>query len=395
MGAMVFACKGPGTDKDIHTASGLGSAPDLILRGNAFGSSFSIKIFYPQKEEKASPSVRRADFNSLKKRNPEANSDGLERLSIQKLVESKLLEVESVFSNWKENSEISRFNRHRSKLPFRVSSAFLTVIKNAQKIYHLSQGAFDPAHAELFSLWEQKNLSLRDKEKKPALPSSSEVQKFWKRGGMRFLRILENSGQIKKLHPRVTLNLSGIAKGYGVDQIAELLYQKGFPSFMVEIGGEVRVGHRKAKGALWRIGIEKPTYNKDIRGGKEAFSMRPEQKQLQVRRKLYKLAVLEKGALASSGDYRNYFIGHSGKLYSHILDPRKAYPIKTSIAAVTVIGPSCMLADALATSLMVLDLEKGLGMIEKLPKYEALWILSSDRENYTHRLSSGMSSYIE
>ena len=389
LGAAVCTCRQSQTDKDKISQRPRDSQsdprPDIVLEGNAFGTSFSIKIFSEESEKKEIE---------------------LESAQLQNLVQAKLEEIDRTFSNWRKDSEISRFNRHRSKLPFRVSPAFLTVIRSAQRIHQLSRGAFDPAQAELFSLWEEKTLRYAQKGKASPLPDSKEIQKIWRRGGMRFLRILTKSKQIKKLHPQVQLNLSAIAKGYGVDQAAELLEQRGFRSFMVEIGGEVRVAHKKPgkSGGLWRIAIEEPVYiekpiytKEPAHIEKPVYSKRTQNHNIQ--RRVYKIAVLEKKAMASSGNYRNYFITPSGKLYSHIIDPRQAalaLESSSPILGTTVIGPSCALADALATSLMVLDLEEGLKMIEKLPNYEALWVLSTAQKgSYKHHLSSGMQSYLE
>ena len=379
IGAADCVCKKTQSEKDeiskVALSSQSDSVPDIALGGRAFGTSFSIKIFSKKK----------------------GSTD------IQNIIQAKLEEVDRIFSNWRKDSEISRFNRHRSLLPFNVSPAFITVSKSAQKIYQLSQGAFDPAQGELFTLWremrERQALGIKAfthaKQDSPfTLADPREIQKISERSGMRFLSIFTKSRQLKKLRPMLQLNFSAIAKGYGVDQIAELLHQRGFASFMVEIGGELRVTHKKSKGRPWRIAIEKPEYRKKTSQSINFFFRQDSDANSQ--RKFYEVALLENQAMASSGDYRNYFIAPSGRLYSHILDPRSAAPVKSPILASTVIGPSCMLADALATSLMVLNLEKGREMIEKLPAYEALWIIATTQKNvYQHRLSSGMSRYLD
>ena len=362
--------------KQEYSHTGAASVPEIHLEGRAFGTSFSIKIF-----EKKTDTPR----EQSKKEAPR----------IEELIKEKLKEVDRVFSNWREDSEVSRFNRHDSRLPFRVSKAFLHVIQNAKKIYERSGGAFDPAQAELFSLWEEKIHRYKTKGKESPLPKSRDIQKILKRSGIRFLVISPGSRYIQKLHPKLQINLSGIAKGYGVDQVAELLHKRGFSSFMVEIGGELRVTQKETKEgkAPWRLAIEKPVYRE--RPMKRAASYRGAG-DYGIKREIYKIAFLRNRAMASSGNYRNYFVGASGKIYSHILDPRQGFPVKNQILATSVVGPSCMIADALATSLMVLNVKEGLRMIEALPKYEALWIRGKGKgRGLQHDMSSGMAGYLE
>lgn len=368
----------------------------IIFKGEAFGTSFSITINQLGKKQKIS--------------NKELGSQ----------IQKKLNDIDKIFSNWKKDSEISKFNQHHSKKPFPVSGEFISVLKNAKRVHDLSQGAFDPARAELFERWgfgssgssrsltntaSQEKPQELNKTKKFLLPKSKEIQDILKRSGMHLLQIQEQKFQLKKRHPKLKLNLSASAKGYGVDEIAKLLQDNGFHSFLVEIGGEIIVGKRKLNGALWQLAIEKPAYlTTHIK--KNAKMLRTNK----IERQMYGIVALEKKAMASSGNYRNYrnyrsyFVNNTEynkktkktKYYSHIIDPRTGSSVASNIVATTVVGPSCMMADALATTLMVLNLKSGLKLIESLDNYEALWIISPNKNNrvsrkkYKTQLSSKM-----
>src|SRR5690606_35381112 len=129
---------------------------------------------------------------------------------------------------------------------------------------------------------------------------------------------------------------------------------RGLHSFMVEVGGEIRVGRRRPDGARWRIAIERPMYSA-----------------ANTKRRMQHILNVENTAVATSGDYRNFFESQ-GRRYSHILDPRTGRPVTTGIVSATVVGPSCALADGLATTLLVLSPTEGLQLLRKFPAYHAL-----------------------
>ena len=139
------------------------------------------------------------------------------------------------------------------------------------------------------------------------------------------------------------IDLSGVAKGFGVDKLAEHLEAEGVEHYLVEIGGELRARGHSARRRPWRIGVEKP-----IAG----------------RRAVQRVVALDRGAIATSGNYRNFFDSAETR-YSHIIDPRTGEPVRHRLASVTVIAPTAMQADALSTALMVLGPEAGLGLAER------------------------------
>jgi thiamine biosynthesis lipoprotein len=155
----------------------------------------------------------------------------------------------------------------------------------------------------------------------------------------------------------VTLDLSSIAKGYGVDAVAELLRREGYASFLVEIGGEVVAAGTRRDGEPWRIGINRPR-----------AEAAPDE--------VYRVVRLSGQALATSGDYRNRF-EKDGVRYTHVLDPRTGRPVTNHVVSASVLAPDCTLADGLATAVMVMGAEAGLGLLQRLDAVEGLIVTES------------------
>jgi len=290
----------------------------------------------------------------------------LDKDSFQKEIDSLLLDVNMKMSTYIPTSEISRFNSSKSLQPFSVSDAFLFVFNKARKIYLETDGAFDPTVEPLVDLWGFGKLGRRDEP-----PSESEVLHLLGRVGMG--KILFGQNFIQKTLPEIQVDFSAIAKGYGVDAVAEYIGAKGYKDFLIEIGGEVVVkGLHGDK--PWRVGIDKPSIEHPFAHTLEA------------------ILEISNEAIATSGDYRNYFIARDS-LFSHTINPVTGRPVHNGVASATVIAPNCTLADALATSLMVLGERKGLAWIEKKPGVEAMLIL---REGHTYRvaMSSNFKKFI-
>ena len=155
--------------------------------------------------------------------------------------------------------------------------------------------------------------------------------------------MISEKGYLSKRNPHVSLDLGSIAKGYGVDQVAEVIRNNGIKNFLVEIGGEVYASGCKIDGGYWLVGINMP--DKDALIGD-----------------IYKTVRLKNKALATSGDYRNFF-EKKGAFYSHVIDPRTGYPVKNGIVSVSVVADDCTFADGLATAIMVAGHEKGLELV--------------------------------
>jgi thiamine biosynthesis lipoprotein len=186
-----------------------------------------------------------------------------------------------------------------------------------------------------------------------------------------FNKLSVTDSTLTKTIPDLVLDLSAIAKGYGVDAVHRLLKSQGINNILVEIGGEVRCSGLNADGNPWRIGIDTPQFG--IEPGTNLHSV---------------IDVYDQ-ALATSGDYRNY-ITINNRIYSHIIDPRTGFPPDNSVASVTVLASNCTDADALATAVMIMGVESGLKLIEALPDTEVMIITRLDENEYWMISSAGM-----
>lgn len=252
-------------------------------------------------------------------------------------IESVLDAVNGSMSTYLADSEISRFNSSGIGDTSRVSSSFGDVLTAALAIGERSDGAYDVTVGPLVDLWGFGAGS----EAEWRMPSAEQVAGAMARVGQDALVWDADSSTLARRKP-VQLDFSSIAKGYGVDRIAETLKKKGLSDFLVEVGGEMRVSGVSPRGDAWRIAIEKPVPGQ--RGVAEALE-------------------LEDVAVATSGDYRNFF-EHEGVRYSHTLDPRTGYPVTHNLVSVTVLHEHCMMADGWATALSVAGPEEALRLAE-------------------------------
>lgn len=255
--------------------------------------------------------------------------DSHSETSIQDLVDRRLQEIDRRMSTYRDDSDVSRFNRAKEMDWVSVHPETAQVVSQAIAISRETNGAFDCTVGPIVDLWNFGPSRAEGFEP----PRDTVLDEALKRIGYQHLeaRVDENSAALRKTIEGLCVDLSGIAKGYAVDAVIELLRKQGIRSAMVEVGGEVRVLGTK-HGAPWRIGIESPVPHE---------------------RRVHSVVPLESEAMASSGDYRNFFV-HNGTTYSHTIDPRTGQPVASRLAGVTVVAPSCARADALATALMVL-----------------------------------------
>ena len=257
------------------------------------------------------------------------------RAALREAVGRVLARIDGRMSTWRPDSELSRFNRLQSTAPFPVSADTLAVFRHALEISALTGGAFDVTVAPLVDAW-----GFGPAGRPAAFPDDAEIERLRARVGYRKLAVDAASSTIRKSHAAVAADLSALAKGYAVDQVAELLLAAGIESYLVEVGGEVRAGGRSARGDAWRVGIERPA------PGPPALQRR--------------LALRDR-ALATSGDYRNYY-ELDGRRLSHTIDPRSGRPVAHGLASASVIDPLCVRADGLATALEVLGPEEGFAL---------------------------------
>lgn len=247
-------------------------------------------------------------------------------------IDEALEELNDQMSKYRPESEISRFNRWKSRDWFPVSGETAHVVEQALEISRATGGAFDVTVGPLVNLW-----GFGPDRKERHIPGGKEIEEALQQTGYRHLEVRRSPPALRKKIDAIQVDLSAIAKGFGVDLVATRLMELGITDFLVEIGGEIRTGGVKADGSPWTLGIEKPLAGKT---------------------EILKRLKVSQAALATSGDYRN-FITHQGKRLSHTIDPRTGRPVAHALGSVTVLASSCMLADAWATALMVLGPEAG------------------------------------
>lgn len=199
-------------------------------------------------------------------------------------------------------------------------------------------------------------------------PAASDIEQALSNVGYQYIEIDSEQLRIKKLID-VSLDFSAVAKGYGVDEIAELLWAEGFHHFMVEIGGELRLHGHNGEGKTWRIGVESPAADGKIRP----------------------IAVSEVG-VATSGDYRNYF-EQEGVRFSHTIDPTTGRPITHNLASVTVIAATAARADALATAFTVMGGDQAMELAEQ--RGIAIYLIERVDEGFSTRASTAFAPYLE
>jgi thiamine biosynthesis lipoprotein len=272
------------------------------------------------------------------------------------------------FSTYASNSELSRFNRHGVNIPFIASAELIEVLLMAQEISALSGGAFDVTVGPLVNLWGfGPDLAVFE-----TVPTQSQIDAARTRVGFQFLRISPSNREIRKTRD-MYVDLSAIAKGYAVDQLAEYLDQIGVDNYFLEIGGELKIKGSKPGGEGWVPAIEAPIDTAS-----------------QVYQIFYSRG--DNIAVAGSGDYRNYF-EEEGQRYSHEIDPRNGRPVTHSLAAAYVIDESTARADALATTYMIL----GPDAAEKLASRQGqavYFIYKSESDGFEDYVSAEFNRYL-
>jgi thiamine biosynthesis lipoprotein len=272
---------------------------------------------------------------------------------LQTEVDAVLAEVNRQMSTYQPDSEIARFNRAGANEPMAVSADFLRVVRWGLELAEATGGAFDPTVGALVNLW-----GFGPDGQRHERPAPDMIEAARQTVGYRHLAIAAE-GAIAKDIPELKLDLSAIAKGFGVDKVADLLRGRNLQNFLVEIGGETLAEGRNADGVPWRVGVLKPDG-----AGAELQGV---------------LHLTDGRAVATSGDYRNYFRDEDGQIQSHIMDPRTAAPVPHAVASVSVLAADCLTADGLATALVVLGSDEGLRLLEsRFPGVEALFILRRD-----------------
>jgi len=302
-----------------------GPAPpdQWVLTGRTMGTTFTVKLVVPPERAVSQEEVE---------------------ATIRDAVDA----VDTTMSTYRDDSELSLFNRSGTE-PFEVSDSMIEVVEEAQRIAELSAGAFDVTVGPLVDAWGFGPDSVGEP------PEDDVITALLAENGYRMIEVDPENRALRKARAAIRCDLSAIAKGYAVDRVALGLTALGLFDFMVEIGGEVKTAGRNAAGEVWRIGIERPET------GSEG---------------LWSAVGLVDSAMATSGDYRNYY-ERDGVRISHTIDPRTGRPVSHRLASVSVIHPSCMTADALATAISVLGPGEGRELVER-EGLAALFLVRAD-----------------
>lgn len=266
-------------------------------------------------------------------------------------LQSELDRINSLMSTYDANSELSKLNKHNSTSPFPVSEETARIITQALEIAQKTGGVYDPTVGPLVNLWR-----FGPEDRPVQIPTDEEIAAAKNRLGWNKIKVENLNGQffVIKSQPDIYIDLSSIAKGYGVDCLAKLLKANQCKNFLIDIGGELRGEGKNPAGQYWSVGIRRPAP-----GGR-----------------LQKITRLENESIATSGGYMNYY-EVDGKRYSHIIDTKTGRPIEHKTASVSVIAQDCAWADGWATALLAAGEERGIELAKE-NKLNAAFIVNRD-----------------
>lgn len=313
----------------------------LLLSGSTMGTTYHIKLVLPSE----------ANIE------PDALSDQIKKT---------LSKIDHLMSTYKPDSEVSRFNQLPINQWQTLSEPTYHVIESALHYSEISQGAFDITVGKLVNLW-----GFGPTFNVNTIPDTHSIDQLRNNIGYKKLQLRSDPMSVLKESDSIYIDLSAIAKGYAVDAVADVLEMNSLSDYMVEIGGEIRTSGTKQAGQPWAIGVESPVTD---------------------HRSVQKVLHLQQSAMATSGDYRNYF-EHDGQRFSHTIDPRTGYPIKHKLASVTVIAETCMDADALATLLTVLGPQSGMEFAEQ--HNLAIFMIIKTAEGFTEQFSTAFAPFLK
>ncbi len=280
-------------------------------------------------------------------------------------IDSLLVDINNSVSNYIDSSFVSRVNRNEIEV-ISSDTHFLTNLMTSLEVHRHSEGYFDPTVMPLVNYWGF------GYEKKVAVTYVDSIEVTRRRNYVGMDKIVFDTlnGEIYiRKDTAVNIDFGGIAKGYGVDQICQFLEKKGCANYMVEIGGEVRAKGKNTSGQAWRIGISTP---------------KPEA----LPTDFQNVINLDNIAMASSGNYRNYYtVGE--KMYGHEINPFTGYPEMNELLGVSVLAPSCILADGYATAFMVMGMERSKALMEKISGIDVALYYSDNEGNIQAYMTPG------
>ena len=271
-------------------------------------------------------------------------------INFERQFDSLFYVVNKSMSTYQTNSDISRLNRNEAHS---IDSHFAKVFDASKEIFNSTDGAFDPTIGVLVNAWDfgpEEKIENLDSLKIDSLMLFVGLNKVERLGYI-----------IKKQNPNIFIDFNAIAKGYGVDVIAEFLEAKNTHNYLVEIGGEIRAkGLNIEKGSDWKVGLEKPNFD-----GTQS---------------VLKAITIKNEAMATSGTYRKFKVDDNGNRYAHIIDTKTGYPSKTNLLSISVIAKDCMTADAFATAFKAMGIEKSKIFLKSHPELKMFLIFENDKK---------------
>jgi FAD:protein FMN transferase len=283
--------------------------------------------------------------------------------TLQAEIEACLKEVNRQMSHYQPDSELSQFNRAPAHQPFKVSPKFARVVRFSLEMARRSGGAFDPTLAPVINLW-----GFGEKTEQHIVPAEADLKTALAKTGWRHLTVTDRDELVKDI-PDLTVNLSAVAKGFGVDEMVRVLRGHGLTNVYAAIAGEVLVLGHNSRGTNWQVGISAPVAHWNENDPMAA------------------VVALSNQAVSTSGDYQKFFTDPQGRRLSHIFDPRTGWPVQHNAGGVSVVAADSMTADALGTTLFVLGPEAGLKFIEPWTNAAALFIVR-EAEGRDRQISS-------
>ena len=257
---------------------------------------------------------------------------------------SELQAVDASLSMFNPGSCVSRLNKGEATI---TDTLLQTVFAIAQEVSRQTDGAFDVTVAPLVNAW---GFGFKHE----SMPTAEHVDSLLATVGYQKVSL---SGDTLRKPAETILDFSAVAKGFASDQVGRMFKRNGVQNYMIEIGGEVVCSGRNPNGGPWRIGINQPTEDNTDSG------------------ELQTVLSLNESALATSGNYRNFY-EKDGRKYAHTIDPKSGYPVQHSLLSSTVLAPSCAVADAYATAFMVMGVERAQQLLSKHPELKAFFIFT-------------------
>jgi thiamine biosynthesis lipoprotein len=282
----------------------------------------------------------------------------------QEEISEKFQEYTMIFSPYEKESTISKVNRNEE---VKLESEFISCFNRSMEVSKITNGAFDITAGSMINAW-----GFGPEEKMKMTPEIVEGLKLI----TDYRKIQIQNKRIKKEIPDMKLDMNAISKGYTSDLFALFLNEKGCKNYMVEIGGEVVAKGKNAKGKTWMIGISTP--EEDLLASTS---------ELQAKLQLPDLA------MATSGNYRNFYV-EDGKKYAHTIDPITGYPVQHSLLSATVLAKDCMTADAFATAFMVMGMDSGIEIARQVQEIEVYFIYADDNGNNQIYMSDNFGQYL-